>query len=444
MRSERMGSGGLDIPQGGMKTGDRVFALVDGNNFYCSCERVFNPRLERVPLVVLSNNDGCAIARSQEAKALGIKMGDPYFLIRDRLKANGARVFSSNYALYGDMSRRVLATLQEFAPQVEAYSIDESFLDLSGFADKNLAAYGQEIRATVRQWTGIPTCVGLGPTKTLAKLANWMAKHHPEMGGICDLTDQQNCKAILPAVPVEAVWGIGRASAAKLAKLGVRTVAQLRDADPRAVRQSLTVVGERIIQELRGVSCLDLEEMEPQRKGMAVTRSFGHAVTEKTEMLEAVAAHATRAAEKLRARGLAAVSIIVFAHTNRHNNDPAYYGSAVCEPYEATDDTLELLGLAVQGVNRLWRDGFRYKKCGVILPDLVRKDERQRSFFAAADADQAKRARLMETIDAINRKMGSGTIFPAAAGIERNWKIRSEMKSPCFTTRFADLPQARH
>jgi DNA polymerase V len=434
----------LDIPQGSMKTGESVFGLVDGNNFYCSCERVFNPKLANVPLVVLSNNDGCAIARSQEAKALGIRMGDPFFLIRDRVKANNVRVFSSNYTLYGDMSRRVLTTLQEFTPHIEAYSIDESFLDLSGFADKNLAAYGQEIRATVRQWTGIPTCVGIGPTKTLAKLANWTAKHHPEMGGVCDLTDSQERETILPAVPVEAVWGIGRASVAKLAKLGVRTVAQLREADPRAVRQSLTVVGERIIQELRGVSCLNLEEIEPQRKGMAVTRSFGHAVTEKTEMLEAVAAHTTRVAEKLRATGLAAVGMIVFAHTNRHNADPSYYGSAVCEPYEATDDTPELLGLAVQGVNRLWRDGFRYKKCGVILPDLVRKDERQRSFFALADADQAKRSRLMETIDAINQKWGRGTIFPAAAGIERNWKIRSEMKSPCFTTRFADLPQARH
>ena len=427
-----------------METPEASFALVDGNNFYCSCERVFNPRLEGVPVIVLSNNDGCAIARSQEAKAIGIKMGDPYFLIRDRLKSHGVRVFSSNYTLYGDMSRRVQVALQEFTPRLETYSIDESFLDLSGIAIKNPVAYGQEIRATVRQWTGIPTCVGIGPTKTLAKLANWAAKHFPELAGVCDLSDIGRRDAILKAVPVSEVWGIGRASTAKLAKLGIEKVAQLRDAEPSIIREVMTVVGERTVRELRGVSCLPLEEIEPQRKGMAVTRSFGHAVTEKAELLEAVAAHATRAGEKLRAKGLAAVSLIVFAHTNKHNGTPFYYGSAPCEPFEATNDTLELIGLAAQGVNRFWRDGFRYAKCGIILPDLVRQEHRQRSFFGRSDAEQEKRARLMAAMDLVNERMGKGTVFPAAAGIQRTWKLRSEMKSPCYTTRFADLPRVKH
>ncbi len=371
-------------------------------------------------------------------------MGDPYFMIRDRLKSSGVRVFSSNYTLYGDMSRRVQTALQEFTPHIEAYSIDESFLDLTGIARGSLAAYGHEIRATVRQWTGIPTCVGIGPTKTLAKLANWAAKHFPELRGVCDLTDSQQRKEILAVVPSSEVWGIGKASAAKLAKLGIETVAQLRDADPRAIRQIMTVVGERTVQELRGVSCLNLEEFEPQRKGMAVTRSFGHAVTDQKELLEAIVTHATRAGEKLRAKGLAAVSMIVFAHTNKHNGEPYYYGSASCEPFEPTDDTLELIGLALQGVRQFWRDGFRYAKCGVILPDLVRTENRQRSLFASTDASQEKRARLMAAMDSINQKMGRGTVFSAAAGIERSWKLRSEMKSPCYTTRFADLPRVKH
>jgi DNA polymerase V len=434
----------LDLPQGEVKPSQATFALVDGNNFYCSCERVFNPRLENVPVVVLSNNDGCAIARSQEAKALGIKMGDPYFMIRDRMNAAGVCVFSSNYTLYGDMSRRVQTTLQEFSPNIETYSIDESFLDLSGFADRNLIAYGQKMRATVRRWTGIPTCVGIGPTKTLAKLANWAAKHFPDLEGVCDLSDNSARDAIMAKVPVGEVWRVGRASAAKLANLSIRTAAELREADPRLIRQVTTVVGERIVQELRGVSCLALEEIEPQQKGMAVTRSFGHAVTEKAEMLEAIVTHATRAGEKLRAKDLAAGSMIVFAHTNKHNGDPFYFGSAPCEPVEATNDTLDLIALAVQGVNRFWKQEFRYTKCGVILPDLVRNDGRQRSLFGRTDAEQKMHARLMAAMDSVNSKMGRGTLFPAAAGITRPWKQRSVRKSPCYTTRLEDLPRAVH
>lgn len=421
---------------------DRIFALADGNNFYCSCERVFNPRLERVPVLVLSNNDGCAIARSQEVKALGIKMGDPFFQIRDRLRQHHVEVFSSNYTLYGDMSRRVLATLREFSPNVEPYSIDESFLDLSGFNQFDLTAYGREIRGTVRQYTGIPNCVGIGPTKTLAKLANRTAKDVPVLGGVCNLLDAAERERILPTVPVSEVWGIGKASVTKLAALGIQTVAHFRDAEPGIIRKRLGVVGARTQLELRGISCLDLEEIEPQRKGMAVTRSFGHAVTEKPQMLEAIATHAARAGEKLRQRGLAAVTMMVFAHTNRHSGDPAYDGAAVCEPIEPTDDTLELVGLAVQGVNRLWRDGFRYSKCGVILPDLVRKGARQRALFSTIDPD--KRARLMAAVDEINRENGRGTIFPAQCGIEREWKMQANRKSPSYTTSLADLPNVTH
>ncbi len=369
-------------------------------------------------------------------------MGDPFFQIRDRLRQHRVRVFSSNYVLYGDMSRRVLATLQEFSPHVEPYSIDESFLDLTGFNHLDLTEYARAIRATVRQYTGIPTCIGIGPTKTLAKLANRIAKDVKDLGGVCDLTDPSARERILPTVPVAEVWGIGKASVAKLGALGIETVAQYRDADPRVIRQKMGVVGARTLHELRGLSCLALEEIEPQRKGMAVTRSFGHAVTEKAQMLEAIAAYATRAGEKLRQRGLAAVTMSVFAHTNRHNGDPSYTGQATCEPIEPTNDTLELVGLAVQGVNRLWRNGFRFAKCGVILPDLVAADVRQRNFLAPGDTE--KRARLMAAVDEINLHNGRGTIFPARCGIARTWKLRSGMKSPSYTTRISDIPKIKH
>ncbi len=254
--------------------GGRAIALIDGNSFYCSCERVFDPKLARVPVIVLSNNDGCAIARTTEAKALGIKMGAPYFMIRDMCQRQGVRVFSSNYTLYGDMSARINAIYRDATPEVEVYSIDESFLDLTAFTRRDRVALARDIRATVRAWTGIPTCVGLGPTKTLAKLANHIAKSVPELDGVCDLTDPAAYDHWLCRIRVGELWGVGRASLAKLEALGIDTVADLRDVDPRPVRKALTVVGERMIHELRGVSCLGLDLVPARRKGCAVTRSF--------------------------------------------------------------------------------------------------------------------------------------------------------------------------
>jgi DNA polymerase V len=252
----------------------RALALIDGNSFYCSCERVFDPKLSGVPVIVLSNNDGCAIARTAEAKALGIRMGEPYFKIRDLCRRQRVRVFSSNYALYGDMSARANTVYRQFARDVEVYSIDESFLDLSDVRERDRIALARDLRSTVRRWTGLPTCVGIGPTKTLAKLANHIAKSIPELGGVCDLSDEAERAAWMVGISVGEVWGIGRASLARLTAMGVDTVADLRDLDPRPARASLTVVGERIIHELRGRSCLPLEIVPARRKGCAVTRSF--------------------------------------------------------------------------------------------------------------------------------------------------------------------------
>ena len=298
----------------------RAIALIDGNSFYCSCERVFDPKLASVPVIVLSNNDGCAIARTAEAKALGIRMGEPWFKIRDLCKRQGVRVFSSNYTLYGDMSARTNAVYRDFAPRVEIYSIDESFLDLTDVQPVRRLELARDLRATVRAWTGIPTCVGIGSTKTLAKLANHIAKKVPELDGVCDLTDPVAYDHWLCRIAVEEVWGIGRASLGKLEAMGVDTVADLRDLDPRPVRKAMTVVGERIMHELRGLSCLPLELMPAQRKGCAVTRSFSARVTEREVLEQAVAAHATRLGEKLRRGGLGTSHVTVIYHTSTHDH----------------------------------------------------------------------------------------------------------------------------
>ncbi len=274
----------------------RALALIDGNSFYCSCERVFDPKLAGVPVIVLSNNDGCAIALTPEAKALGLRMGSPYFQMRDLCRREGVRVFSSNYALYGDMSARANAIYERFARDIEIYSIDESFLDLSDVAPRHRAELGRDLRSTVRTWTGLPTCVGIGPTKTLAKLANHIAKKNPTLGGVCDLSDKVERNGWLARVKLDEIWGVGRASQARLQAVGCRTVADVRDLDPRAIRKGMTVVGERIIYELRGLPCIDLASVAPTRKGCAVTRCFSGRVEDLATVEQAVASHAARSA----------------------------------------------------------------------------------------------------------------------------------------------------
>ena len=278
----------------------RAYALSDGNAFYCSCERVFDAKLKARPVIVLSNNDGCAIARTAEAKALGIRMADPYFKIKDICRRGNIKVFSSNYALYGDMSRRVNDIYRNFSPLIEIYSIDESFLDLSDVSPSLRTELARDMRATTRQWTGIPTCVGIGPTKTLAKLANHIAKETPELAGVCDLTSDDARSHWLPRVNLEDIWGVGVAGAARLRALNCKSVADVRDLDTRAVRKGMTVVGERIIYELRGIACLDLESVAATRKGCAVTRSFSSRVRDLATMEQAVETYAARLGEKLR------------------------------------------------------------------------------------------------------------------------------------------------
>ncbi|MEE7438878.1 Y-family DNA polymerase [Methylobacterium oryzae] len=427
--------------------GGRAVALIDGNSFYCSCERVFDPKLTTVPVIVLSNNDGCAIARTSEAKALGIKMGDPYFKIRDLCRAQGVRVFSSNYTLYGDMSGRTNSVYRQFSPQVEIYSIDESFLNLSDVAPALRVELARDLRATVRAWTGIPTCVGIGPTKTLAKLANHIAKTVPVLDGVCDLTDPAAYAHWLCRIDVAEVWGIGRASLAKLQAMGVESVADLRDLDPRPVRKGLTVVGERIIYELRGAACLPLEMVPARRKGCAVTRSFSSRITERAVLEEAVAAHATRLGEKLRREGLGTNHVTVFYHTSEHDRgEPMRSVSTTVQLPEHSSDTLALIKAARHGVARTWREPsgqpWRYSKSGIVTNDLVPLSYSPRALIGALDRTRSDP--LMAAMDACNARWGRGAVVPARAGIvsRRDWNTKFEMRTPRYTTQVTELPVA--
>ena len=427
--------------------GGRAVALIDGNSFYCSCERVFDPKLASVPVIVLSNNDGCAIARTSEAKALGIRMGDPYFKIRDLCRARGVRVFSSNYTLYGDMSGRTNAVYRQFSPQVEIYSIDESFLNLSDVAPGLRGELARDLRATVRAWTGIPTCVGIGPTKTLAKLANHIAKSVPVLDGVCDLTDPVAYAHWLCRIDVAEVWGIGRASLAKLQAMGVESVADLRDLDPRPVRKGLTVVGERIIYELRGAACLPLELVPARRKGCAVTRSFSSRITERAVLEEAIAAHATRLGEKLRREGLGTNHVTVFYHTSEHDRGELMRSvSTTVQLPEHSSDTLALIKAARHGVARTWREPdarpWRYSKAGIVTNDLVPLSHSPQALIGALDRERS--GPLMAAMDACNARWGRGSVVPARAGLvsRRDWNTKFEMRTPRYTTRVNELPIA--
>lgn len=425
----------------------RAIALIDGNSFYCSCERVFDPKLAGVPVIVLSNNDGCAIARTAEAKALGIRMGEPYFKIRNMCRAQGVRVFSSNYTLYGDMSARTNAVYRDFAKAVEIYSIDESFLDLSDVRERDRLELAWDLRATVKAWTGIPTCVGIGPTKTLAKLANHIAKSIPDLGGVCDLTDEDERAAWLCRVHVGEVWGIGRASLAKLEAIGVDSVADLRDLDPRPVRKAMTVVGERIIHELRGLSCLPLELMPAQRKGCAVTRSFSSRISDRETLEQAVSVHATRLAEKLRRGGLGTSQVTVFYHTSEHDRgEPMRSVSTTVTLPEATNDTLALIKAARLGIAKTWREpgerAWRYSKAGVVTTDLMPLEASPRALIDRLNRERSEP--LMAAMDACNARFGRGAVVPARAGLEakRDWSTKFEMRTPRYTTQLAELPTA--
>jgi DNA polymerase V len=421
-------------------------ALIDCNNFYVSCERVFNPKLEDKPVIVLSNNDGCVIARSNEVKAMGIKMGDPWFKLAKFAKQHGIQTYSSNYTLYGDMSARVMSILSTFSPKQEVYSIDECFLDLEGFPPESLPEYGQTIRKTIRQYTGIPVCVGIADTKTLAKLANHCAKKGlAGNDGVCDFNQlsSNELNSLFDSLPVEAVWGVGRRITQHLNQLGITTVQALKAADPEYIRSQFSVVLQRTVEELNGIPCIELEDAHTPRQQIVVSRSFGMPVTTLDDLSESVAYYATRAAEKLRKDGSVASAICVYIQTNPFKaEEPQYQRSEIVPIPNPSDDTAKLVSAARKGLEAIYRPGYRYKKSGVMLMGLQPKSTQQTDLFTDTQA-QLKTDERMKVMDAINKRMGKGAITLAATGTHQRWAMRRDRKSPEYTTDWHGLAIAR-
>lgn len=416
-----------------------VFGLIDCNSFYASCERAFDPGLHGVPVVVLSNNDGCVIARSSEAKARGIKMGAPWHLIRNTPICEGVRWCSSNYALYADMSRRVHETLLEMLPTVEPYSIDEMFLDLDGMPGSPLEI-GRAVRARVAKVTKIPTCVGIGPTKTLAKLANHVAKDNPDLLGVCDLRDEAGRARLYARLEVGEIWGIGRKMAEKLGSRGVVTVADFVRMPRARVRALLSVTAVRVQAELQGVSCIPMSEVPDARKGVSVSRSFGRPVTEWPEMREAICYFVARAAEKLRGQGTDAGLMTVYMLTSRFGSGGPS-GASRSLILERTADTEALCKQAAALMEPCWRPGAAYAKAGVVMGDLASAGTQ--STFLASNPAPAKSARATEAMDLVNARFGRGTMRPLSTGIERGWSSRQRNVSPRYTTRFDEIMEVR-
>ena len=423
-----------------------LFALVDVNNFYVSCERVFAPQLEKVPMVVLSNNDGCAVARSAEVKALGVKMGTPWFQMKELARKHGIEAYSSNYTLYGDMSNRVVEVLQQFTPNLEVYSIDESFLRIDSVIKhyQSPAHLGATVKERVKDWTGLPVCVGIGPSKTLAKLANHLAKKNQHFSGVCDIStmSKQELHQWMSEIAVDDIWGIGHQIAKRLEVMGIKTILDLMQISPQTMRLQFGVVMERLCYEIRGVSCLKLEEVAPPKQQIIASRSFGKLVTTFNDLSESIATHTGRAAEKLREQHSVAGAITIFIQTNPFMRYEAQYAQSIVMPLpDPIDNSLELTEVAMRGLRKIFKAGFRYKKAGVILNLLADKPVVQQSLFEDVAA-KGKSAELMKTIDSINGRYGKTLVQSAATGTKKSWEMRSGNKSPNYTTNWSQLPFA--
>lgn len=418
-----------------------MFALVDCNNFYASCERVFRPDLVGKPVVVLSNNDGCVIARSNEAKAVGVPMGAPAFEYEQLFKKHGVQVFSANFALYGDMSQRVMSVLSEFSPEMEIYSIDEAFLKLEGFERFNLQDHGVSMRKKVVQWTGIPISVGIAPTKALAKVANRIAKKFPEKtGGVfCIENEDQRIKA-LKWLKIEDVWGIGRQLSRKLQAIGVYNAFDFCALDSAWVKKNMSIVGFRLQRDLQGIPTLDLEEVQ-LKKNIATTRSFEQNYTDIENLKERITTFAVSCGEKLRKQKSACKSIMVFIHTNGFRKDlPQYSRNIVIQLPFATNSSIELAHYAVKGLEKIFKQGYHYKKAGVIVQDFIPESHIQTGLF---ESRNIRHIPLMKAIDRLNNVFGQQKIRLASQDMKRMWKMKQEKLSPRYSTRLSDILKVR-
>ena len=413
----------------------KSIALIDVNNFYVSCERVFNPKLEDKPVVVLSNNDGCAISRSNEAKELGIKMGTPWFKLKEFAKQENVSALSSNYTLYLDMSHRVMTLLSKFSPDQEVYSVDESFLDLTSFKSKDLIKYGQQIKTKIKQWTGLPVSIGIGSTKTLSKLANHIAKKNPSFKGVCNLNvmDEDMLETWMSHFPVSDIWGVGRSLAPKLNQLGIISVLDLKNADPDYIRQQFSIVLEKTVRELNGVMCIELKDIEEPNKEIIVSRSFGRRVRDKQELIEAVTSYTTRAAERMRKQNSVATSLYIYIRTSPHNDKKQYANGVNIPLFQPSDDTIVLTNAALLGLDYIYREGFDYQKAGITLCNLTSKHKVQGNLFSNTISNSR-----MRVMDNINQRW-KGKLRLGSEGITKEWEMKANFKSRNYTTNWDQL-----
>ncbi len=417
----------------------KKIALVDCNSFYVSCERLFNPKIRKKPVVVLSNNDGCIISRSNEAKALGIKMGEPYFKGKDIIIKNNVQVFSSNYSLYGDISRRVMRTLKRFNSDIEIYSIDEAFLDLSNFTDEEVEKVGKEIRATVLQWTGIPTSIGIAKTKTLSKVANHIAKK--TQSGVTSLIGIENIDSILEKVEINDVWGVGKQLTKFYQRNGIYNAKQLKNKSNTWIKRSSNVLSSRTAMELRGIPCIDLETTTSKRKSCVVSRSFGKRVEKFQELREAVANYCLNASEKIRSESLVAKAITVFIRTSPFQRNFGYYSNSKTVDFPiATNNSIETVKSAMLILDSIFKNGYRYQKAGVMLTGLSNAEGKKNLFSSEKDE---KINSLMRSIDNTNYRYGRSTLSLASAGVQRRWNMRRQYSSKIDTADFYFLPTIR-
>ncbi|NLO19473.1 MAG: Y-family DNA polymerase [Ignavibacteria bacterium] len=420
-----------------MRQKEHPIALVDCNNFYASCERVFNTKLRNVPIVVLSNNDGMIIARSNEAKALGIKMGEPLFKVKDIVKKYGVQVYSSNYVLYGDMSSRVMNCISQFSPDIEIYSIDEAFLNLKGFENRNLEQYGAELRATVRQWVGLPVSIGIAKTKTLAKLANHIAKKDPKFNGVLNIYYEDDIDEFLKRVEVSDVWGIGRQYTKLLNNHNIRSAYDFIQLGDNWIKKKMTIMGLRTAMELRGIPCISLESVPAPKKAIVSSRSFSKLSSNKQDIKEAVAFFVSIAAQKLRKQRSNAGILTVFLRTNPFKDSPQYHNGVLMQFPLPTDSTSEMISYAMKGIEQIFREGYQYQKVGVMLAGIIPRNRNQYILFDRPDREQMDK--ISDIMDKINKEMGAWTISYAAAGTKRDWMTRADLKSPRYTTNWNEL-----
>jgi len=419
----------------------KKFALVDCNSFYVSCERLFNPSILKKPVIVLSSNDGCVISRSTEAKALGIKMGEPYFKVKKIVKENNVKIFSTNFALYGDISRRVMKTLKQFSPQMEIYSIDEAFLDLSSIKNEDLLEHSYKIRKTILKWTGIPTSIGIGSTKTLSKVANYIAKK--EKSGVIDLVNSKKIDELLSKIKINDVWGVGKQLTKFYIKNEINTAYDLKKMNNSWIKKNTNVFGSRTAMELRGLSCTSLEPYEEKRKNCCVSRSFGKKVTRLEDLSEAITKHCLNAAEKIRLDKQTTKKITVFIRTSPFQMGNNYYAKSkdVDLPIR-TNDSIILIKQALIALEDIFKKGYQYQKAGIIFSGLKDAKLYDKNLFSTINNDE-KRIRLMEAIDHTNIKYGRNTLSIAQARLKKKWNIKRQYSSKIDTASFDFLPTVK-